>query len=78
MNSETSGEAKMKSELSKVSEHWSKSEPVRDVGGFYMSPLIRPYIIETAYGKDLVTEYQCNSHYAEDILRYNQKLCLRD
>ena len=57
----------MKNELSKVSEFWSKSEPVRDVGGFYMSPLMRPYIIETAYGKDLVTEYRCNSYYAEDI-----------
>lgn len=57
----------MTNELSKVSKFWSKNEPVLDSWGFYTSPLMRPYIIETAYGKDLVGEYQYNSWFAEDI-----------
>jgi ubiquinone/menaquinone biosynthesis C-methylase UbiE len=59
--------AKTTHQLLKVSEHWSKSEPVRDDGNFYMSPLTRPYIIETAYGRDLVVEYQYNSYFSVDI-----------
>src|SRR5258706_16208670 len=57
----------MTNELLKVSNYWSKSEPARDEENFYMSPLIRRYIIETAYGKDLVIKYQSNSYFAEDI-----------
>ena len=57
----------MANELSKVGKVWSKGEPVVNSGNFYLSPLIRPYIIETAYGKDLVGNYQDNNHYAEDI-----------
>jgi hypothetical protein len=57
----------MTNEVLKVGEFWSQSEPIRDSGNYYMSPLIRPYIIETAYGKDLVAKYQDNSYYAEDI-----------
>ena len=57
----------MTNELSKVSKFWSKNEPVLDSWGFYTSPLMRPYIIETAYGKDLVGEYPYHSSFAEDI-----------
>ena len=57
----------MRDESSKISKHWGKQEPVRDSVGFYTSPILRPYIIETAYGKDLIPEYQDNSYYAEDI-----------
>jgi ubiquinone/menaquinone biosynthesis C-methylase UbiE len=61
------GHERMTDDLLKVNKHWSRSDPVRDDGNFYMSPLIRPYIIETAYGRDLIAEYQDNSYFAEDI-----------
>jgi len=53
--------------LSKVASHWSKNEPIEDEGKFYMSPITRSYIIETAYGKDLVDEYKEDRYYAENI-----------
>ena len=48
----------MRDESYKISNHWGKREPIRDSAGFYTSPILRPYFIETAYGKDLVPEYQ--------------------
>jgi ubiquinone/menaquinone biosynthesis C-methylase UbiE len=53
--------------LNKVAGFWSQYEPVVDAPNFYASPLTRPYIIETAYGKDLVADYQQDSNFAEDI-----------
>lgn len=52
---------------SKVGKFWSNYEPVRDGAGFYMSPIIRPYSIDIAYGKDWVGEYANKANYAEDI-----------
>jgi len=57
----------MTSDLRKVADFWSQYEPPVDAGNFYASPLTRPYIIETAYGKELVKEYQHDSNFAEDI-----------
>lgn len=57
----------MSNALSKVVKHWSKNEPIRDSNNYYMSPFLRPHIIETAYGADYVERYQQNVHYAEDI-----------
>lgn len=34
--------------------------------GFYTSPILRPYIIETAYDKDLIPEYQNSVINRED------------
>jgi 2-polyprenyl-3-methyl-5-hydroxy-6-metoxy-1,4-benzoquinol methylase len=52
---------------SKIDKFWSNYEPVKDGTGFYMSPITRPYMIDTAYGKDLVDGYANNPNYAEDI-----------
>ena len=57
----------MTDSLQQVGEHWSKSEPTQEADNFYMSPLMRPYIIESAYGKDLAAEHKHNSYFAEDI-----------
>lgn len=57
----------MTNELIKVSKYWSGNEISRDSGNFYMSPITRPFIIESAYGKDFVTEYKDNRYFAEDI-----------
>lgn len=57
----------MTNEISKVGKRWSQTEPVQNAGNYYMSPLLRPYIIETAYGRDFVAKYQNNSYYAEDM-----------
>lgn len=57
----------MTTSLDKVANFWSQYEPVVDAPCFYMSPLTRSYIIETAYGKDLVAEYQQDSNFAENI-----------
>lgn len=57
----------MRDESSKISNHWGKHEPILDDPGFYTSPVLRPYFIESAYGKDLIPEYQNNSYFAEDI-----------
>ena len=57
----------MTSEQTIVSRHWSQSEPVRDAGGFYSSPIIRPYIISMAYGDQFVARHAANPYYAEDL-----------
>ena len=61
----------MSNELEKVGEHWSKSEPADEENNFYMSPLTRPYIIESAYGRDLADEHRNNCYFAEDIFIAN-------
>lgn len=58
---------KVTKNLRKVADHWSKDEPLLNANNFYMSPLTRRYIIETAYGENFVQRYQDNSFYAEDI-----------
>ena len=57
----------MTNELNKVADFWSQYEPVVDAPNFYASPLTRPYLIETAYGKDFVADYQDDSNFAENI-----------
>lgn len=57
----------MTNELNKVADFWSQYEPVVDAPNFCASPLTRPYIIETAYGKDLVADYKQDSNFAENI-----------
>ena len=57
----------MTKELSKIGKHWSKNEPAPDTRNFYMSPVTRAYIIESAFGRDFVDEYRDNHYYAQDI-----------
>ena len=57
----------MTEDLLRIEKRWSKNEPVRDEGNFYMSPMLRPYIIENAYGREFVAEYGASSYFAEDI-----------
>ena len=51
----------------KTSRYWSKYETVRNTAGFYTSPVVRPSIIEMAYGKQAVSEYAENPYFAEDL-----------
>ncbi|SHL53254.1 Methyltransferase domain-containing protein [Bradyrhizobium lablabi] len=55
------------SENSQVADHWASREPLEENGGFYVSPLVRPYIIETAFGKDQVEAHRANAFYSIDI-----------
>lgn len=57
----------MTTSIGKVANFWSRYEPTIEAPCFYMSPLTRSYIIETAYGKDLVAKYQQDSNFAENI-----------
>ena len=52
---------------SKISDHWAAREPLEENGGFYVSPLLRPYIIETAFGKEQVDLHSNNEFYPVDI-----------
>ena len=42
------------SETSLISDYWAPPEPLEENGGFYVSRLLRPYIIETTFGQDQV------------------------
>jgi SAM-dependent methyltransferase len=55
------------SETSLIGDHWASREPLEQNGGFYVSPLLRPYIIETAFGKDQVEAHRTNAFYSVDI-----------
>lgn len=57
----------MRNEAGVVSKRWGKKEPVRDSIGFYTSPILRPYFIETAYGKNFVNAHRNNAYWAEDL-----------
>jgi ubiquinone/menaquinone biosynthesis C-methylase UbiE len=61
----------MDKETKKVAEFWAKHEPVIDAGGFYSWPLIRPYIIENAWGKEVASQYRNDKDFAENILISN-------
>ncbi len=50
-----------------IERRWSEVEPVRNAKGFYTSPLLRPYIIENAYGPEYVEDYREDPFYAEDL-----------
>lgn len=50
-----------------VADKWSAFEP--DIAhNFFGFPPLRPYLIETAFGKALADEHRDNPHWAEDIL----------
>jgi SAM-dependent methyltransferase len=55
------------SETSQIADHWASREPLEQNGGFYVSPLLRPYIIATAFGKDQVDLHRSNAFYSIDI-----------
>ena len=57
----------MEKELTTVGNHWSQHEPEPEGSGYYGFPPLRPYLIETAFGKDLAVEHQQNPWWAEDI-----------
>jgi SAM-dependent methyltransferase len=52
---------------SQIGNHWAAREPLEQNGGYYVSSLLRPYIIETAFGKDQVEAHSANPFYSEDI-----------
>jgi SAM-dependent methyltransferase len=53
----------------KVPRFWSEREPpTESTGGFLYSPITRPYILETAFGRDAVEPYRHSSTWAWDIL----------
>ena len=55
------------SETSQIGDYWAAREPLEQNGGFYVSPLLRPYIIETAFGKSQVESHRTNAFYSVDI-----------
>lgn len=67
--------------VKKISDFWSKTELQQNAGNFYMSPITRPYIIESAFGADHVESYKDNSYFAVDIFindflaKTNKKIC---
>jgi hypothetical protein len=64
-------EMTLASETSQIADHWASREPLQENGGFHVSPLLRPYIIETAFGKDQVEAHRANAFYSIDILSRN-------
>ncbi len=52
--------------LAKVAAHWAKHMPESDAAGFYTSKLLRPYLVESAFGPGLVAEYGSNPEFAVD------------
>lgn len=58
-------------DLQKVDKHWSKTDLIEDDANFYLSPLTRQYIIETAYGKALAAKHRNNRFSALDIFIEN-------
>lgn len=51
-----------------TADYWAKFEPTEQSGSYYTSPLLRPYLIESAYGADLAAKHANNPYWAEDIL----------
>lgn len=54
-------------DITRVAKRWSKYEPVRNSAGFYTSPILRPYFIEMAYGREFVDEFKDDPYAAEDL-----------
>ena len=53
----------------KVQGFWSKREPPTETsGGYLYSPITRPYIIETAFGRETAERYRGSFTWAWDIL----------
>lgn len=55
----------------KTSSFWSQHESVSGDPNFYLSPITRPYIIESAFGPNYVPEYRDNPFFAEDFFLSN-------
>ncbi|MGC2457084.1 MAG: methyltransferase domain-containing protein [Gallionellaceae bacterium] len=56
------------SEIAQVADFWSQHELVLDAPGFYTSPIMRPYIIETAFGRQYVERYGNDASYMINLL----------
>lgn len=53
----------------KVQGFWSKKEPPTETsGGYLYSPITRPYIIETAFGRETTERYRGSFTWAWDVL----------
>lgn len=56
------------SEVSRVADFWSQYEPVVDGPSFYTSRIMRPYIIESAFGRQFVELYGHDASFMVNLL----------